>query len=154
MSKGKKIGLMLLIVLLLLQLIRPARNKSGQASPTAFARTYYVPGNVELILQNACYDCHSNNTSYPWYSNIQPLAWIMANHIKEGKGQLNFSVFGAYSKRRQISKLKGIADQVKDDDMPITSYKLMHHAANLTQQDKVLIENWMNKIADSLSTDN
>jgi uncharacterized membrane protein len=154
MNRVKRVAFTLLLVLIGIQLIQPARNKSGQVLSTDFAKIYVVPGNVQTILQNACYDCHSNNTHYPWYSRMQPIAWIMARHIKNGKEQLNFSVFGGYSLRRQISKLKSIANQVKDDAMPISSYKIMHGSASLTEEDKALIENWMNKTADSLSANN
>lgn len=154
MNLAKKIGLAVIIVVITMQLIQPAHNKSGQVVSTDFAKLYKVPGNVQTILQNACYDCHSNNTNYPWYSNIQPMAWMMASHIKDGKEQLDFSVFGNYPIRRQISKLKGIANQVKDDAMPISSYKMMHRSADLSKEDKALIVDWMNKTADSLSANN
>ena len=154
MKSIKKIALVLVIVFVAIQFIQPAHNKSGQVLPTDFTIVYTVPPNVQTILQNACTDCHSNNTSYPWYSNIQPMAWIMKRHIDNGKEKLNFSEFGNYSSRRQISKLKGIANQIKDDEMPISSYKAMHTKANLTKDDKNLIIDWMNKIVDSLSASN
>ncbi|MEO6251974.1 MAG: heme-binding domain-containing protein [Ferruginibacter sp.] len=150
----KKILLALLTIFIVIQFIQPVRNKSGQVLATDFTKLYGVPGNVQVILQNACYDCHSNNTIYPWYSNIQPMAWVMARHIKNGKETLNFSDFGSYTSRRQISKLKGIANQVKEDEMPIASYKLMHKKAKLSKEHKYLIMDWINKTADSLSTEN
>ncbi len=149
-----KIALAVGVVFIAIQFIQPAHNKSGQVLPTDFAKVYTVPPNVQSVLQNACYDCHSNNTVYPWYSNVQPMAWVMASHIKNGKNKLNFSDFGSYTSRRQISKLKGIANEVKDDEMPISSYKWMHKKANLTKEEKVLIMDWMNKTADSLSSEN
>ncbi|MEO6539896.1 MAG: heme-binding domain-containing protein [Ferruginibacter sp.] len=154
MSLVKKILLALLISFIVIQFIQPVRNKGGQVLATDFTKLYVVPENVQVILQNACYDCHSNNTMYPWYSKIQPIAWVMAKHIRNGKETLNFSDFGSYSSRRQISKLKGIANQVKEDEMPISSYKLMHKKAKLSQEQKYLITNWINKTADSLSTGN
>lgn len=154
MSLIKKILLVLLILFIAIQFIQPAHNKSGQVLPTDFAKIFVVPNNVQILLQNACYDCHSNNTSYPWYSKIQPMAWLMASHIKNGKAKLNFSDFGSNSNRKQITKLKEIANQIKDDEMPISSYKAMHKKANLTKEEKSLIMYWMNKTADSLSTGN
>ena len=150
----KIIALVLVIVFVAIQFIQPAHNKSGQILPTDFTVVYTVPTNVQTILQNACYDCHSNNTGYPWYSHIQPMAWIMERHIDNGKEKLNFSDFGSYSSRRQISKLKGIANQIKDDEMPIASYKMMHSKAKLTKEEKSLIINWMSKTADSLTASN
>ena len=150
----KKIVAALGVLFIAIQFMQPAPNKSGQALPTDFATIYQVPANLEGVLQNACYDCHSNNTNYPWYSNIQPMAWMMARHIKNGKEKLNFSDFGSNSTRKQISKLKGIANQIKDDEMPVASYKAMHKKANLSKEEKILIIDWMNKTADSLSANN
>ena len=110
-----------------------------------------MPANLQTILQNACYDCHSNNTRYPWYSGIQPMAWVMARHIKNGKEKLNFSEFGNYGNRRQISKLKGIANSLKDETMPLTSYKIMHKSARLSHADMSFVIEWMQNRADSLS---
>ena len=154
MRRIKKLLLVLLTIFISMQLIRPARNKSPQVLSTDFTKLYRVSDSVQSVLQNTCYDCHSNNTVYPWYANIQPVAWILARHIKNGKDKLNFSDFGSYTSRRQISKLKGIANQVKDDEMPISSYRLMHKNANLTKEEKSLIMDWMNKTADSLTANN
>jgi hypothetical protein len=94
MSRIKKILLAALIVFIAIQFIRPARNECGQPSPTDISKIDSVPGNVQTILKTYCYDCHSNHTNYPWYSNIQPAGWWLASHIKEGKAELNFSEFG------------------------------------------------------------
>ncbi|MFP5040007.1 heme-binding domain-containing protein [Parasediminibacterium sp. JCM 36343] len=154
MKPIKKIILALGIFFIAVQFMQSVRNKSGQVLLTDFAKVYAVPNNVQSILQNACYDCHSNNTVYPWYANIQPVGWIMKRHIDNGKEKLNFSTFGSYSSRRQISKMKGISGQIKDDAMPISSYKMMHNKANLSKEEKALIMDWMNKTADSLSLAN
>ena len=137
-----------------MQFIQPAHNKSGQVLSTDFEAIYSVPPKVQSILQNACYDCHSNNTNYPWYSNIQLLSWMMAKHIKEGKEQLNFSDFGSNTTRKQISKLKEMANQINDDEMPITSYKMIHKDADLTKEQQTLVSKWMSETADSLSRNN
>jgi len=150
MSRVKKILLAILSVFVVIQFIQPARNKSGQVLPTDFVKVLVVPDSVQALLQNACYDCHSNNTKYPWYVNIQPVGWLLSYHIKQGKEKLNFSEFGSYSSRRQVSKLKEMSNQIKDDAMPLSSYKMMHTNANLNQEEKALLMNWINKTADSL----
>ena len=150
-KKFKKILLILLIVFIAIQFIQPAYNKSEQVLPTDIANMYYIPENIKSLLQNACYDCHSNNTDYPWYVHIQPIGWMMTRHIKNGKEKINFSEFGSYTVRRQISKLKDVSDQVKDNDMPLNSYKLMHKKARLSKEEKTLLTSWANKMADSLS---
>ena len=151
MSRIKKIMWGLLLVFMAIQLFRPAHNKTDQVLPTDFAKVFVVPNNVRSVFQTACYDCHSNNTTYPWYSNIQPVGWLMARHIKKGKEKLNFSDFGTYTSRRQVSRLKGIANQIKDDEMPLTSYRWMHKNARLSIDQKALMMDWINKTADSLS---
>jgi hypothetical protein len=152
--RAKKILLILLLVFIAMQFIQPAHNKSEQVLGTDFTKAYSVPDTIQLILKKACYDCHSNSSGYPWYSNVQPVAWIMARHISNGREKLNFSDFGSYSSRRQISKLKDIANQIKDNEMPIASYKMMHPDARLLQAEKKMIMNWMNATADSLSSVN
>ncbi|MES2431668.1 MAG: heme-binding domain-containing protein [Bacteroidota bacterium] len=154
MSRIKKILLALLFAFVAIQFVQPTHNKSIEVLATDFTKVYTVPDSVQSILQFSCYDCHSNNTSYPWYSNIQPMAWVMARHIKNGKDELNFSDFGSNTTRKQISKLKAIANQIKGDEMPLSSYKLMHNKANLTKEEKGIIMDWMNKTLDSLSTNN
>lgn len=150
----KKILLVLFVVFIAIQFIQPARNKSDGMLATDISEIVPIPDSVQVILKNACYDCHSNNTIYPWYSNIQPMGWLMAKHIKQGKAVLNFSEFGSYTTRRQISKLKSIADQIKDNDMPLPTYKWMHKNARLTKDKKAMIINWAQQLEDSLSAKN
>ncbi len=151
MKQSKKILLAILVAGIAIQFIQPARNQNGQVPSTDFSKIYAVPIPIQTILQNACYDCHSNNTRYPWYVHTQPMAWIMAGHIKEGKAMLNFSEFGAYPFRRQASKLKDIAHTIQDSLMPLSSYRVMHKSANLSSTDKTLIIDWMQAKSDSLA---
>ena len=136
-----------------MQLYQPARNIALEQDLTAnFTKVYNVPKNVEAILRTSCYDCHSNNTNYPWYSNIQPVEIFMQNHIKEGKEELNFNEYGNYSQRKQNSKLKAINKQIKLNEMPLASYTLIHKNAILSNIQKQEIMNWIEKTSDSLSS--
>ncbi len=148
MSRLKKILLPLLVVFIAIQFFRPAKNISGQELPADITKTVSISDKVLAILKNACYDCHSNNTRYPWYVNFQPMGWMMANHIKDGKDDLNFNEFGAYSKRRQLSKLKAIGSSVKDVSMPISSYTILHQDAKLSKDEKRLVTDWATKTID------
>jgi hypothetical protein len=150
----KKILLTIGIVFIVIQFIRPVHNKSGQVLTTDISKVITIPDTVLTLLKNACFDCHSNNTDYPWYSNIQPIGWLMAYHIKQAKNELNFSEFGAYSQRRQLSKLDGIANSIKDNIMPLKSYKIMHKSAQLSTDEKSLLINWEQQSIDSLSENN
>ncbi len=126
MSRLRKSGLLLLIVLTGIQFIQPARNKSGQVLPADIVHTFSPPDHVQAVFESACYDCHSNNTRYRWYTNIQPIGWLLAKHIRDGKADLNFSEFGSYSLRRQMSKLRSIENSIIDGTMPLSSYTLLH----------------------------
>ena len=150
MSRFKKIFLGGLVVMILIQFIQPARNKSMAMLPTDITNTINVPENVLAVLNTACYDCHSNYTNYPWYSRIQPFGWFLAKHIKDGKAELNFNEFSSYSSRRQISKLNGIGNSIKDGTMPISSYKMIHRKARLSEKDKIFLIDWATKTKDSL----
>ncbi|QQS37184.1 MAG: heme-binding domain-containing protein [Ignavibacteriales bacterium] len=144
--------LSLIIIFIAIQFIRPDRsNISGQTLQTDISKTFNIPDSEFSILKNACYDCHSNNTNYPWYSNIQPVGWLLAQDIKNGKAQINFSEFGSLSRRRQISKLRGIENQIKDGTMPLPAYRLLHKQAQLTTEQKKLLINWFRETRDSIS---
>ncbi|MFN8283338.1 MAG: heme-binding domain-containing protein [Chitinophagales bacterium] len=147
----KMILLVLLIVFIGIQFIRPVRNESGQVLSTDITKMFNVPDSVLNAFKISCYDCHSNNTNYPFYVNIEPVGWMLNNHINNGKDKLNFSDFGAYSRRRQISKLRSIISQIQDNKMPLSSYTVIHKDAILTTEDKTLIIDWSNKTKDSLS---
>lgn len=142
--------IILLLVLIAIQLVQPARNTSGEVLPSDISKTVSLPENVHTLLRTACYDCHSNHTRYPWYSYVQPVGWILVNHIKEGKKELNFSEFGSYPERRQQSKLKAIADQVRDGEMPLYSYTIIHRKARLSNEEKAVIIHWTQNEMDSL----
>lgn len=154
MSRAKKILLGILAVVIVIQFIQPARNNNGQVLPADISNRYILTDSMQALLKIACYDCHSNNTQYPWYSHIQPIRWMLDRHIKQGKEELNFSEFGAYSERRQLSKLKAIENSIHDETMPLSSYTMIHKNARLSPTDKALIMDWIQKTADSLSSGN
>ena len=138
----KKILIAILLVLLVVQFIRPGRNRASAKDNNDISNIYNVPGDVQSILAKACNDCHSNNTSYPWYTNIQPLGWWLQHHIDEGKEELNFSVFGSYKPKKQAHKLEEVAELVKSSEMPLSSYTLIHKNARLTDEEKDILLSW------------
>lgn len=151
----KKITLSGIAFFLLMQLYQPARNIDyGPVTPMHFSRTFSAPAKVQTILQTSCFDCHSNNTNYPWYSYVQPVRLFLDGHINEGKENLNFSEFGTYSKRKQRSKLDRMIKQIQSDEMPLDSYTIIHKKAILTKKSKAVLLNWMKKKSDSISANN
>ncbi len=147
----KRIGFALLIVFIGIQLAPTQLNQSTKVSSVSFINTFEVSENASRILTNSCYSCHSNNTNYPWYSYIQPIGWYINSHIKKAKEELNFSIFGSYSNRKQKSKLKSMVSQIKDGDMPIAAYTLIHSEARLSDNDKKNIIDFLNKTKDNMS---
>lgn len=130
------LAVLVVAIVLVIQFIPVERNVSTVPAGQSFERTEKVPANVATILKVSCYDCHSNNTSYPWYSELQPGAYFMAQHIKEGKEELNFDEFNDYSKRRKKAKIKSIISQIEKDEMPLKSYRMMHGNARLSADKK------------------
>ena len=151
MNWKKKIILFVIAVFIVIQFIQPAHNTRGQEVPADITKTVHIPDKVREIFIRACNDCHSNHTRYPWYVYIQPLGWMMENHIKTGKENLNFSEFGNYSKRKQANKLRSIGISLEDGSMPLFGYTVMHQAARLGTEEKKMIIDWASNTKDSLS---
>ncbi len=144
------ISIIFLIVFVVIQFIPTKLNQSNEISPDDILTVYHVPDTIQNILKTSCYDCHSNNTNYPWYNKVQPVRWLLHWHIEGGKAELNFNEFGSYSKRRQKSKLKSMLSQIKNNDMPLWSYTIIHRNAKITEKEKSRLIKWINALRDSL----
>ena len=138
----KTILIILLIAFIVIQFIRPSKNAAEEIAANQITAKHPVPDSVLQMLKVSCYDCHSNTTIYPWYSKIQPVYWFLNNHIVDGKHQLNFSTFSLLSPMRRYKKFKEISKEVKDGDMPLFSYTLIHRDAVLNADQKQEIQNW------------
>ncbi len=150
----RKILYGLVIILVAIQFIRPAKNQSDVISSNDITKAYTVPADIDLILKKACNDCHSNNTVYPWYSNIQPVAWWLQDHVNDGKKHLNFSEFLSYPAKKQYKKLDEVIETVKEGEMPLNSYTWIHKDAVLTNTEKLALSNWANSIMKQLEASN
>ncbi|MEO8116422.1 MAG: heme-binding domain-containing protein [Bacteroidota bacterium] len=146
----RKILLLLLLAFIVIQFFRPEKNVSTTISENDITKVYPVPENVQQIFARSCNDCHSNNTRYPWYAEVQPAAWYLADHVKDGKDELNFSEFGSYRIARQNKKMKECIKQIKEGEMPIESYTLMHGDAKLSDADKQTVISWCESIQKTL----
>jgi hypothetical protein len=93
-------------------------------------------------LKRSCNDCHSNETVYPWYSNISPFSWLLAEHIEEGRRELNFSVWTTYSAKKKRRKLDEVCEQITSGEMPHNQYLWIHRDAVLSQEDKKILCDW------------
>ena len=104
-----------------------------------------APTEVKAIFQRACYDCHSNQTKWPWYANIAPVSWLIVNDVDNGREHFNFSDWENLSRKDKAKLKEKIWEEIVNDEMPLWQYKLLHPEAKLTQYDKSLIRNWAGK---------
>ena len=146
----KKSLLGLLVLLIGIQFIRQTKNGGPASGPHDILVQHPTTAEVRHILETACYDCHSNHTRYPWYAEVQPVGWWLADHIKEGKAHVNFSEFGQLTPKRAARKLQQCADEVTDGGMPLTSYKLVHAEARLTDIQQKTLADWFDSVREAL----
>ena len=142
----KKVLIGLLILVVIMQLLQPTRNISEGISENDITKMYAIPADVQIVFEQKCYDCHSNNTRYPWYIHIQPIGWWMASHIKKAKDDLNFSEFKTYSQKQLTHKLEEVSEVVNEGEMPLRSYIWLHKEAEVTPTEKTAINDWVNSI--------
>lgn len=147
MSRLKKIIIGFLVLLVIIQFFRPAKNESGiLITEDDISQKYTIPEETHRILITKCYDCHSNTTHYPWYFNIQPVAWWMAHHVNEGKDELNFSAFKTYPEKKANHTLEELSEAVNEGWMPLDSYLWIHRDARITASDRDAINAWLKKL--------
>ena len=145
-----RILIVLVVIFVILQFIRPPRNQSAGESENAIQTKYPVPADLHDLLRRSCYDCHSNNTVYPWYSHVEPVGWFLNNDITKGKGELNFDEFTSYTAFRQYRRFEAIRQQIEDGKMPLPSYTLIHQSAILSSEDKTLLLRWIQAMEDTM----
>ena len=97
---------------------------------------------VKSLLHRACYNCHSNETVWPWYSNVAPVSWLVGNDVKEARRHMNFSDWGTYSSSAQSRRLEAIAEVMKEGEMPPWYYSIMHPESRLSDSERNEIRNW------------
>lgn len=146
----KNIALIFFVLLLLIQFYPRASKNNNPGAANDITKVHAVPLDVQDILKTSCYDCHSNNTAYPWYSYIQPVSWWLNDHIIEGKKELNFSEFANYNLARQYRKLEEINKEVKEGEMPLQSYTIIHGNAKLSAEQKLSLATWTDMLRDSM----
>lgn len=132
----------LLAVLLLAQFIRPEKNSAAGEQPNDIFKHYPATPEVQAIVEKACYDCHSNNTNYPWYAEVQPVAWWINDHVVDGKRHLNFSEFATYKPKKANHKLEEVFEEVEKHEMPLNSYTWIHAEARLTPEEQQMLIDW------------
>ncbi|HEK21325.1 heme-binding domain-containing protein [Mucilaginibacter sp.] len=147
MTRKILIGLVTVIVLfIVIQFIPKDYNQDKQVTLNNIATVYSMPEEVQAIFKKDCYDCHSNNTNYPFYAHLQPMRLMLDRHVRNGKAELNFDEFGTYSARKKRSKLRAISTSLDEGTMPLPSYLIIHRDAALNPRDTALIKSWIRKV--------
>ena len=139
-----RVGIVLVVALVAIQFVPIEWTSPPVQSdvPMPAEGAVQAPMDLKAVLARSCYDCHSNETVWPWYSRIAPVSWLIAEDVKKGRVELNFSVWDQYNERRKARKLKEIAEQVEQSKMPQWYYVLLHPEAKLSAGDKEMILRW------------
>jgi hypothetical protein len=142
-------GIGLLVLFIVIQFFQPEKNQAAVTTDDIVFQLE-IPEGVKKSLVNSCYDCHSNQTKYPWYGRIAPFSWMMNQHIVDGKEELNFSEWATYSKRKQLGLLDEISEVVTDGSMPLESYLMLHADARLFDHQVEKINAWCEEAAEQV----
>jgi len=135
-----------------IQLIRPARTNPVSDPAAGLAARVGVPTEVTAILDRSCRDCHSNDTRWPWYSNVAPVSWWVIDHVNHGRSHFNFSEWAKYNSEEQRKLLKQSCELTRKGAMPLPSYLRMHAAA-LTAEDIQALCKWAPRTIDQTTVD-
>ncbi len=141
----KRGGIGILVLLLAIQLYRPDRANPGFKASEDIGADSTMDRVVASIFRRACYDCHSFETRWPWYSAIAPASWLVASDVHEGRSNVNFSMWGRYSVSRRVQSLGDIHDEIADHSMPLPKYLLLHPDARLTDAERDSILAWTDR---------
>lgn len=151
MSRTSLILAVVAVVAVGAQFVRPNMTNPQTDVSRTLTATERVPSDVASALQRACHDCHSNETRWPWYAQVNPASWFLADHVAEGRRELNFSEWGTFNQRRRTVKLREICEQVERRKMPLPSYLWLHGDAALSDADVKAICAWTNDLKASAS---
>lgn len=138
----KKIGIGLVIILILMQFKQIDKTNPEYTDTDDFITITQPPVEIAALIKTACYDCHSHQAKYPWYSNVAPISWILEHHIEEGRQHLNFSTWTTYSEKKAAHKLEECAEEVEADNMPMKPYVAIHSEAKMTAEQKTALIAW------------
>ena len=137
-----KIALILILVFAVMQLFTIEKVEFKEPDTNDLFAIENVEEGIEVLIRKNCYDCHSNQVKYPWYSNLAPVSWWIQDHIEHGREHLNFSEWGTYSAKKKAHKAEEAYEEVEEGEMPLPSYAFIHRHANLNDDEKHELEEW------------
>ena len=150
MCTKKVIWAIVVAAVIIMQFIPTRRPEVINTNSNGLVLNNDLPDSVVLLLKNACYDCHSNETRYPWYAYVAPVSWLVSRDTKIGRENLNFSEWESLSKMDKAEMLEEIVDEVGSGTMPMPIYILMHPEAKLSMGDRDMIMNWTDDFGEKL----
>ncbi len=150
-KKIKTFGLFILVILIVIQFFPIDKSVPESSMSTDFITATNPPAEVANLVKSACYDCHSYQTKYPWYSNVAPASWWLADHIDDGRDELNFSTWTDYSPKKAAHKIKEAIELVGDEqEMPLPPYTWIHSEARLTDKQRKTLTDWFQTIREDI----
>jgi len=142
----KKVIVVLLVAFIIIQFFPIDKTNPPPTPGMDFLRIKKTPPQIAKLISTSCYDCHSNESKYPWYSDIAPSSWLLKNHINEGRKHLNFSTFATYEPKRQVHKLEECIEMIEKEEMPLDSYYLGHQDAKFTTEQRQELIKYFKKV--------
>ena len=147
-NKGGLILFILLGSFAIIQLWQVEKNNGRRDVPGDLLKQHQsIPDTIASTIVSACYDCHSDQTIYPWYAYAAPFSWIIGQHISNGKEAMNFSYFGALDRKQKIAVLNAICEVITDSTMPPSNYVMLHKEAVLDTEMIAAICDWADEAA-------
>lgn len=146
----KWIFISLAVIFVLIQFLPKGLPENHAETSNDLLSVYAVPEEVAGILKNSCYNCHSNNTDYPWYSYVTPVNYLIAHDVAEGREELNFSEWGQYDRKKQIKKLNEIPEEIEEGEMPLPIYTTIHGDAVVSEEQLTLLSAWAETLTEEI----
>lgn len=150
MSIVKRILFIFLAVFIILQFFRGTPPEFRDENPSDLINNEVIASEVSTMLRSACYDCHSMESVYPWYSYVTPVSWFLFDHVADGRDELNFSEWSEMSKKKQLHKLEEVSEMVLEEEMPLSSYLPLHPEAKLSAEQRKQISDWAMGLASEI----
>ncbi|MFC6267974.1 heme-binding domain-containing protein [Frigoriflavimonas asaccharolytica] len=142
----KKIFYVFLLAFILIQFFQIDKTNEPVNKGVDFLTIKKTPEPIAKLINASCYDCHSNETKYPWYASLQPVGWFLESHFEDGRKHLNFSKFATYEPKKQAHKLEEAANEIETKEMPLDSYTIVHTETNLSDENRKMLVEYFKKI--------
>lgn len=138
----KIVAIVVVAALIVIQFFRIDQTNPRVVQAETLEASVAVPPDISEIISRSCSDCHTNQTIYPWYANVQPMAWFLKNHIDDGRQKMNFSIWNTYPAKKKSKRFEDICEQLESKEMPLPSYLWIHRNSILSESDLAALCDW------------